>query len=92
MTATATERSRPRPAPLQEAPVRRSYRENRELEALERDLPLWESERRALEERLAAPDGVSYGELERLSEELAELVTRIHNGEERWLLLSDRPD
>ena len=35
------------------APARRSYKENRELEALERDLPLWESQRRALEERLS---------------------------------------
>jgi ATP-binding cassette subfamily F protein uup len=90
-TTAEAERSRPQPARAPEAPARRSYRENRELEALERDLPLWEGQRRALEERLAGPDGVAYEELERLSEELAELVTRIHNGEERWLQLSDRP-
>jgi ATP-binding cassette subfamily F protein uup len=87
------ERSRPATAAAaKEASARRSYKENRELVALERDLPQWESQRRDLEERLALPDGVSYGELERLSEELAALVTRIHNGEERWLHLSERPE
>jgi ATP-binding cassette subfamily F protein uup len=87
------ERSRPATATAaKEASARRSYKENRELVALERDLPQWESQRRDLEERLALPDGVSYGELERLSEELAALVTRIHNAEERWLHLSERPE
>ncbi|MEB3316948.1 MAG: ABC-F family ATP-binding cassette domain-containing protein [Cyanobacteriota bacterium] len=90
---TDAERSRPAAATAAKASSgRRSYKESRELEALERDLPQWENQRRSLEERLALPDGVSYGELERLSEELAALVTRIHNGEERWLQLSERPD
>ena len=80
-----------RPA-ANETPARRSYKERRELEALERDLPQWESQRRSLEESLAVPEGVSYSELERLSQELAALVTRIHEGEERWLHLSERAD
>jgi ATP-binding cassette subfamily F protein uup len=75
-----------------ETPARRGYKERRELEALERDLPQWESQRRSLEESLAVPAGVSYSELERLSEELAAVVTRIHEGEERWLHLSERAD
>jgi ATP-binding cassette subfamily F protein uup len=75
-----------------ESTNRRSYRDNRELEALDRDLPRWEEERRSLEERLARPDGVGYEELERLSEALAELVVRIENGEERWLQLSERQE
>jgi ATP-binding cassette subfamily F protein uup len=74
------------------AASRRSYKDNRELEALERDLPRWEGERRALEERLAQPAGGTYGELERLSQELAALVARIHTAEERWLHLSDLPE
>jgi ATP-binding cassette subfamily F protein uup len=82
----------PKPAGGKAPPNRRSYRDNRELEALERDLPLWEEERRSLEERLAQPAGVGYDELERLSEALAELVVRIQNGEERWLQLSERPE
>ena len=79
-------------AGAKETPARRGYKERRELEALERDLPQWESQRRSLEESLAVPAGVSYSELERLSQELAALVTRIHEGEERWLHLSERAD
>jgi ATP-binding cassette subfamily F protein uup len=82
----------PGSVPAKESPARRSYKENRELAALERDLPAWESQRRTLEERLSLPGDVSYGELERLSEELAALVTRIHSAEERWLHLSERPE
>jgi ATP-binding cassette subfamily F protein uup len=72
------------------AAQRLSYREIRELEALERDLPLWESERRAVEERLAQAGSVGFSELEQLSQLLAELLARIETGEERWLQLSDR--
>ena len=79
-------------APSSKAPLQRlSYKETRELEALERDLPQWESQRSALERRLAEAGAADFSELERVSQELAELVTRIHAGEERWLQLSDRP-
>jgi ATP-binding cassette subfamily F protein uup len=69
-------------------PRRRSFRENRELEALERDLPLWEERRSALEEALAAGGG-DYTALGNLTQELADLVERIGRGEERWLELSE---
>jgi ATP-binding cassette subfamily F protein uup len=89
----AVDADRPLARPgAKETPARRSYKERRELEALERDLPQWESQRRSLEESLALPEGVSYSDLERLSEELAALVTRIHEGEERWLHLSERAE
>jgi ATP-binding cassette subfamily F protein uup len=74
----------------QGGPQRLSYKENRELAQLERDLPLWESQRRSLEERLSVAGAVSFGELEALSQQLAELVARIHGAEERWLQLSER--
>jgi len=74
------------------APRRRSFRENRELEAIERDLPRWEEERRQLEATLAHPDGGDYGRLEALTQELAGLVERIGSAEERWLELSERPE
>ncbi|MFY8150270.1 MAG: ABC-F family ATP-binding cassette domain-containing protein [Prochlorococcaceae cyanobacterium] len=69
-------------------PRRRSFRENRELEALERDLPLWEERRTALEEALASGSG-DYTALGNLTQELADLVERIGRGEERWLELSE---
>jgi ATP-binding cassette subfamily F protein uup len=76
------------PASAVAAPRRRSFRENRELEAIERDLPSWEQRREALEALLAQPGG-AYTDLESLSAELAALVERIAAAEERWLLLSE---
>jgi ATP-binding cassette subfamily F protein uup len=76
------------PASAVAAPRRRSFRENRELEAIERDLPSWEQRRDALEALLAQPGG-AYTDLEALSGELAALVERIAAAEERWLLLSE---
>jgi ATP-binding cassette subfamily F protein uup len=76
------------PAP---AGRRRSFRENRELEAIERDLPLWEQRRQTLEGELAAPDNQAYERLEMLTRELAELAEAIDTAEERWLELSERP-
>lgn len=70
---------------------RLSNRESRELEALERDLPHWEEERRSLEQQIAlVGSAVSFSEREQLSTALAELVERIAAGEERWLALSER--
>jgi ATP-binding cassette subfamily F protein uup len=68
---------------------RRSYRESRELEALERDLPAWEERRRTLEAELAGANGLDRGSLEARSHELAELLERIAAAEERWLTLSE---
>ncbi|MEB3255299.1 MAG: ATP-binding cassette domain-containing protein, partial [Synechococcaceae cyanobacterium] len=68
---------------------RRSYRESRELEALERDLPIWEERRRTLEAELAGAGGLHHAALEARSHELAELLERIAAAEERWLTLSE---
>jgi len=70
---------------------RRSFRENRELAAIERDLPEWEEQRRALEEELASGTTQAYERLETLTRELASLNERIGAAEERWLELSERP-
>jgi len=70
-------------------PRRRSFRETRELAAIEQDLPAWEDQRQRLENQMALPPGGDYGELEALSHELAALLERIASAEERWLELSD---
>jgi ATP-binding cassette subfamily F protein uup len=70
-------------------PRRRSFRETRELAAIEQDLPAWEDQRQRLENQMALPAGGDYGELEALSHELAALLERIASAEERWLELSD---
>jgi ATP-binding cassette subfamily F protein uup len=72
-------------------PRRRSFKETRELADLDRDLPQWEERRTGLESELAGGAGGDYGRLEALTEELATLLERIHQGEERWLELSELP-
>ena len=79
----------PRPAPAAGSrPRRRSFKETRELTQLDRDLPLWDEERRALEHQLGEA-GADYTRLERLTQELAALNQRLEQGEERWLELSE---
>jgi ATP-binding cassette subfamily F protein uup len=68
---------------------RRSFKESRELEGIERDLPEWERRRDELERLLATPGEGDYGRLEQLTCELADLVERIDAAEERWLVLSE---
>ena len=72
-----------------DGPRRRSFKETRELERLETELPQLEQQRRELEQHLAAPSGPDYARLEELTHELAALVERIHAAEERWLVLSE---
>jgi ATP-binding cassette subfamily F protein uup len=80
------------PSPSVQAPAqrprRRSFRESRELQTLEADLPRWEVRRRELEELLARGSS-DYAMLELCTTELATLQARIEAGEERWLELSE---
>lgn len=73
------------------APVktrRRSFKESRELAALETNLPAWEQRRSELE-RLMGASGSDYTALEALTQELSALLAQIEAGEERWLELSE---
>jgi ATP-binding cassette subfamily F protein uup len=69
-------------------PRRRSFKESRELQGLELELPRWEARRAELEGQLAA-GGCDYSALESLTQDLANLQARILLGEERWLELSE---
>lgn len=89
----------PEPAPSKPDPEpkakpakarRRSFKENRELEQLDTNLPLWEARKDELESLLAT-GGSDYAALELLSEELSILLQTIATGEERWLELSEMP-
>lgn len=75
-SSQATETSKPR---------RRSFKESRELEALNIDIPLLEAKRSNLEAALAGSDE----DLILLSQQLAELIETLHRAEERWLELSE---
>ncbi|CAK6700770.1 Energy-dependent translational throttle protein EttA [Synechococcus sp. CBW1107] len=75
--------------PVAPAARRRSFKQNRELEELERSLPEWDAQRALLEKELAGGAGGDYSRLESLTHDLAALVERIEHGEERWLELSE---
>ena len=82
--ATAAKAAAPAPASR-----RRSFKQSRELEELERSLPQWEAQRAELEQELAGGAGGDYSRLESLTHDLAALLERIEHGEERWLELSE---
>jgi ATP-binding cassette subfamily F protein uup len=66
-------------------PRRRSFKENKELEQLDQQLPLLEERRSGLEQRLSRGEG----DMAELSVELATLIHAIGDAEERWLELSE---
>ena len=68
-----------------EGPRRRSFKESKELERLDLQLPAMEERRQQLERSLAQ-DGA---DMAKLSVELADLIETIEAAEERWLELSE---
>ena len=68
-----------------DAPRRRSFKESKELESLERELPQMEQRKTELAQAIAS----GTGDLTSLSQELATLLETLNNSEERWLELSE---
>ena len=66
-------------------PKRRSFKESKELERLDSDLPALEQRKQELEQTIAN----GRGDLSTLSLELAALLDSLHTSEERWLELSE---
>ena len=66
-------------------PRRRSFKETKELQQLDKQLPLLDQRKAALEEKLST----HVTGLSELSVELAELIATIEAAEERWLELSE---
>ncbi|MEC8689027.1 MAG: ABC-F family ATP-binding cassette domain-containing protein [Cyanobacteriota bacterium] len=68
-----------------QGPRRRSFKENKELKQLDQQLPELESTKEELEQRMTSEGA----DIAKLSLELADLITRIEQAEERWLELSE---
>ncbi len=73
-------------AKADQGPRRRSFKESRELEALDRELPELEQRKAVLESALSTAGS---DDLTRLSEELAAVHQQLEQTEERWLELSE---
>lgn len=67
-----------------------SYKEKREYETLETQIPQLESEKEALEKQLYSNPPSDYAEMQQLTEKLAHLSETIDSATERWLELAER--
>lgn len=65
-----------------------SYKEQREFEQIEKDLPTLEQEKADLTEKMTNPD-LPYEELEAVSKRMQELTEELEEKELRWLELSE---
>ena len=72
-------------SPQDNKPKRRTFKESKELERLDSDLPALEERKQELEQAIAG----GRGDLSSLSLELAALLDSLHASEERWLELSE---
>lgn len=64
-----------------------SYKEQREFEQLERDIPALEEEKQQITNRMSEP--LAYDELQRLSARMTEITGLLEEKELRWLELSE---
>lgn len=88
---TATEAS-PQPAIASAKAKKLSYKEKREYEQLEAQIPELEAEKAAIETTLYGNPPSGYSEIQQLSERLAELTSAIDTATERWLELAERAE
>ncbi|ASC69184.1 ABC transporter protein [Halomicronema hongdechloris C2206] len=82
--------NRASPAPSRPKPL--SYKEKREYEHLEAQIPELEAEKTAIEKALYGNPPSDYTEVTTLSERLSELTQAIDDATERWLELAERAD
>lgn len=71
-------------------PQKLSFKEKREYETLEAQIPQMESDKAKLEQQLYEKPPADFTELQRLTQQLAELNQAIDAATERWLELAER--
>ncbi|MBR4525502.1 MAG: ABC-F family ATP-binding cassette domain-containing protein [Bacteroidales bacterium] len=76
------------PGRLPDKPRKLTWKEQRELEAIEAELPQLEAEKAELEAKMSSGT-LPYAELQAASERIQALMNEISQREERWLELSD---
>lgn len=67
-----------------------SFKEKFELEAIEKEIPLLEEERKGLETKLG--QNLPYEELQKASNRISEIIESLNQKELRWLELSEKSD
>lgn len=77
------------PKPASNKPRKLSFKEKRELEALEAQIPQMEEEKSTIEQKLYHNPPAGFSEVQKLSERLAELEEQIETSTIRWMELSE---
>jgi ATP-binding cassette subfamily F protein uup len=77
------------PKPASNKPRKLSFKEKRELEALEAQIPQMEEEKSTIEQKLYHNPPSGFSEVQKLSERLAELEEQIETSTVRWMELSE---
>ena len=77
------------PQPASTKPRKLSFKEKREFEQLEVQIPAMEAEKEEIEKTLYNNPPAGFSQVQKLSERLAELNEAIESGTERWLELSE---
>ncbi len=80
----------PQPSLNSEKPKKLSFKEKREYETLETQIPQLEAEKVELEQNLYQNPPQDFTEMQRLTTYLAELTDKIDQATERWLELAER--
>jgi ATP-binding cassette subfamily F protein uup len=77
-------------APKEVVPVKKklSFKEKREFEQLEKDMPALEAEKVVVTDKMANP-GINYDEIQKLSHRITEITNLLEEKELRWLELSE---
>jgi ATP-binding cassette subfamily F protein uup len=70
------------------AKKKKGFKEKREFEILEKELPLLEAEKRSVTEKMSSGN-ISYEELQSLSEKMIAITRQLEEKEMRWLELSE---
>jgi ATP-binding cassette subfamily F protein uup len=88
IAAEKAQKNKPQPTSVTPAKRKLSYKEQRELEKLEKLLPQLENEKRELEEKLSSGT-LSHEELSAAAARIGEIINQIEEKEMRWLELSE---
>lgn len=65
-----------------------SFKDKREFEQIEKEMPQLEAEKATIAEKMAEP-GINYDEIQKLSHRITEITNKLEEMEMRWLELSE---
>ncbi len=84
------EEEKPKPLVEHSQPVAKklSFKEKYELEALEKEMPALQEEKKKLEEKMST--NISYDELQKAADRVSVIIQQLDVKEMRWLELSER--